>query len=81
MRKHRRLSVGRREVEVARLTSELGFVYFVNNGHKTKKFADKDEAERYYKKVVEREERYAINRRCKKEDSRNRERISTSNSN
>ena len=66
---------------MARLTQELGFVYFVNDGKRCKSFADKDEAERYYKRVVEREERHASDRKHKRENKRERKRVSTSDSN
>ena len=61
---------------MARITHELGFIYFVDGI----KFADKSEAERYYNIVVEREKKYASSGRYKKEDTRNREQLCTSDS-
>ena len=67
---------------MVRLTSELGFVYFVNNGRRTVKFADKSKAERYYQRLVEKEDRdNAIDWRHKRKVERNRDRISTNDSN
>jgi hypothetical protein len=67
LRKYWRL-LGRGET-MARITHELAFIWFVNG----KKFAERNEAERYYEEVVEKENIDALNRGYKEENRRDRE--------
>lgn len=60
-----------------RITSELGFIYFVNG----KTFANKNEAERYYNKLVDKERKDATHRRRSSEIGRIKRELSSDDSN